>query len=101
MCIWASHNPSPDAHTYHSHYLPLYPLQHQKAKDSDHLQQLADVLRVVPVKVNRTDAATLLNTFGSVAAIVSASAQDLALCPGIGLKKAKAIYSAFRDPILY
>ena len=65
------------------------------------MQQLADVLRVVPVKVNRTDAATLLNTFGSVADIVAASVQDLALCPGIGLKKARAIFSTFRDPILF
>uniref|UniRef100_A0A8C3PH48 Uncharacterized protein n=1 Tax=Calidris pygmaea TaxID=425635 RepID=A0A8C3PH48_9CHAR len=37
--------------------------------------------------VNKTDALSLLTTFGSLAAVVAASREDLSLCPGVGPQK--------------
>lgn len=50
--------------------------------------------------VNRTDAATLLSTFGSLRNIVRASKESLSLCPGIGPQKAAKIQQVLRQPFL-
>lgn len=50
--------------------------------------------------VNRTDAATLLSTFGSLKNIVRASKESLSLCPGIGPQKAAKIQSVLTQPFL-
>ena len=48
--------------------------------------------------VNKTDASTLRQTFGSVREIASAGKEQLSLCPGLGPLKVKRIYDTFRTP---
>ena len=47
--------------------------------------------------VNRTDAVTLLGTFKTLSKIISASPDDLALCPGFGPNKAKKLHKVFSE----
>ena len=47
--------------------------------------------------VNKTDAVTLLGTFGTLAAIIRATPEDLALCPGFGPNKAKKLHKVFSE----
>ena len=47
--------------------------------------------------VNRTDAVTLLGTFKTLSNIISASVDDLALCPGFGPNKAKKLHKVFSE----
>ena len=47
--------------------------------------------------VNRTDAVTLLGTFKTLSNIISASADDLALCPGFGPNKAQKLHKVFSE----
>lgn len=50
--------------------------------------------------VNKTDAATLLNTFGSLGRVINASQDSLALCPGLGPQKASRLYKTLHTPFL-
>uniref|UniRef100_A0A8V5GZC5 DNA excision repair protein ERCC-1 n=1 Tax=Melopsittacus undulatus TaxID=13146 RepID=A0A8V5GZC5_MELUD len=50
--------------------------------------------------VNRTDALSLLSTFGSLAAMAAASKEDLSLCPGVGPQKAKRLFDVLHEPFL-
>ena len=47
--------------------------------------------------VNKTDAMSLLNLFESVAHLLKADMDTIALCPGIGDKKAQLIYLSLRE----
>ena len=47
--------------------------------------------------VNKTDAVTLLGTFLTLEAIVRASPEDLALCPGFGPNKAKKLHKVLHE----
>jgi len=70
----------------------------QKAKDSTHLaDQVTDVLTVVK-GVNKTDAASVLTQFGSVAAAMAASPDELGLISGLGEVKVKRLHNAFHKP---
>jgi DNA excision repair protein ERCC-1 len=42
--------------------------------------------------VNKTDAATLLSTFGTFQKILEASVEDLSMCPGFGPHKAQRLH---------
>ena len=71
-----------------------------KAKPSlHHPTRAIEVISSVRT-VNSTDASTLLNNFGSFAAISKACEEDLGFCPGIGGKKAKCLQSIFQEPFL-
>lgn len=48
--------------------------------------------------VNKTDAALLLSTFGSLENIFNASLQSLALCPGFAQHKATQLYNTLHKP---
>ena len=48
--------------------------------------------------LNKTDINSLAQTFGSFANICSASADSLALIPGLGPKKVSRLLEAFRQP---
>ena len=48
--------------------------------------------------VNSTDAANLLKRFGTFAALVNASMDELGMCPGIGPSKVKRLYDSFHKP---
>jgi len=67
--------------------------------DKNYLSQVTETLTSVK-KINKTDAVTLLNAFGSVQKIVEATEQDLSLCPGIGPQKACRIHKVFNQPFL-
>ncbi|CAA9997701.1 unnamed protein product [Nesidiocoris tenuis] len=50
--------------------------------------------------INKTDAATLLNNYGSLENIMNTTAHSLALCPGLGQQKANRLYNALHTPFL-
>ncbi|XP_071797380.1 uncharacterized protein [Asterias amurensis] len=67
--------------------------------DTDYLSKVTDVLSTVR-SVNKTDAVTLVSTFGTFEKIISASQEDLYLCPGFGPQKAKKLFNILREPFL-
>ena len=62
----------------------------------DPYSKLIDALTSVK-SVNKTDAVTLLTTFGSLENIVKASIEDLTLCPGFGPQKAQRLYKVLHQ----
>ncbi|KOB74085.1 Excision repair cross-complementing 1 ercc1 [Operophtera brumata] len=50
--------------------------------------------------VNKTDAMTLITTFGTLENIIKATENRLADCPGFGVTKAKKLYKALHEPFL-
>lgn len=48
--------------------------------------------------VNKSDAATLLNAFGTLEKITQASIEDLSMCPGFGPQKAQRLYKVLNEP---
>lgn len=66
--------------------------------EKQHIAQFTAILTTIR-SVNKTDAAILGKRFGSLRNISNASIQQLAECPGIGMRKAQRIYQAFREPL--
>ena len=62
----------------------------------DPYSKLVDALTSVK-SVNKTDAVTLLTTFGSLKNIVKASIEDLTLCPGFGPQKAQRLHKVLHQ----
>lgn len=62
-------------------------------------QKLVNALTTIR-SVNKTDAATLLSTFGTLEGIVAAQPNNLALCTGIGINKAQKIHKTLHEPFL-
>lgn len=50
--------------------------------------------------INKTDAMTLLTTFGTMISILKATPEALALCPGIGLHKARKLHKVLHEKFL-
>ncbi len=69
----------------------------QKKKQVTFEEQIADTLSCIR-SVHKTDAATLTSQFGNLKNIMTASIEDIRLCPGIGEKKAKRLFEAFNKP---
>ncbi|XP_064406323.1 DNA excision repair protein ERCC-1-like [Halichondria panicea] len=67
--------------------------------DSDFSSRVIDSLTTVK-KVNKTDAATLLNNFKTMEKLVQASKEELTMCPGLGPQKAQRLYDLFHEPFL-
>lgn len=67
--------------------------------DGDYMSRVTECLTRVR-RLNKTDAMTLLHTFGSFEKIVHASEEDLSLCPGFGPQKAQRLHSVFNEPFL-
>ncbi|XP_068273667.1 DNA excision repair protein ERCC-1 isoform X2 [Nyctibius grandis] len=87
-------------------YLETYKAYEQKPPDllkerveQDFLSRMTDCLTSVK-SVNKTDALSLLTAFGSLAAMVDASREDLSLCPGVGPQKAKRLFDILHQPFL-
>ena len=59
-------------------------------------QKIIEALTSVK-SVNKTDAVTLLGTFKTLDAVIRASPEDLALCPGFGPNKAKKLHKVFSE----
>uniref|UniRef100_A0A8D8Q1V0 DNA excision repair protein ERCC-1 n=1 Tax=Cacopsylla melanoneura TaxID=428564 RepID=A0A8D8Q1V0_9HEMI len=68
-------------------------------QDTDPHAKLVSTLTTVR-SVNKTDATTLLSTFGSLEAIIKASKDSLSLCPGLGPSKASRLYNVLHQPFL-
>ena len=60
----------------------------QERTDNDYLSRMSSALTVVR-GVNKTDVLTLGCTFKSLSAVLGASMEELALCPGIGERKVR------------
>lgn len=85
-------------------YLETYKSYEKKPADllkeqveKDYLSKVTDCLTTVK-SINKTDAITLLSTFSSVKGIISASKEDLVLCPGLGPQKARRLYDVLHKP---
>ncbi|XP_075896416.1 DNA excision repair protein ERCC-1 isoform X2 [Nelusetta ayraudi] len=87
-------------------YLETYKSYEKKPADllkeqveKNYLSKVTDCLTTVK-SINKTDAITLLSTFSSVEKIISASKEDLVLCPGLGPQKARRLYDVLHKPFL-
>ena len=69
----------------------------QRREQTHFADQIADVLSSVP-SVNKPDAAQLLSQFSSLKAVVAASMDELALCPGLGEVKVRRLHDACHKP---
>lgn len=69
----------------------------QSKEETEFLPRMNQVLTNVR-SVNKTDVSTLLDVFGNLTNICSATEQQLVLCPGIGEKKVKRLYQALHEP---
>ncbi|KAJ3125059.1 ssDNA endonuclease and repair protein rad10 [Nowakowskiella sp. JEL0407] len=65
--------------------------------DSSYLSKANDFLTQVK-SVNKTDVLTLLSNFGSIQSIMNASADEIAMCPGLGQQKVRRLQEAFDQP---
>lgn len=87
-------------------YLETYKAYEQKPADllmekleQNFLSRATECLTTVK-SVNKTDSQTLLATFGSLEQIITASREDLALCPGLGPQKARRLFDVLHEPFL-
>ena len=71
----------------------------QARVEGDYLSRLTDVLTTIR-SVNRTDVATMSTSLGSLASMMQAAPEQIALCPGVGDKKVQRIVDAFHQPFL-
>lgn len=62
-------------------------------------QKLVNALTTVR-SINRTDATTLLSTFGTLKELIKTPSNALALCPGVGLQKAQRLHKVLHEPFL-
>ncbi|KNC51778.1 excision repair cross-complementing rodent repair deficiency [Thecamonas trahens ATCC 50062] len=69
----------------------------QSRTEQDYFSRLTDTLTAVR-GVNKTDAATLATAFGSVANMLTASLEELAVVPGLGARKVTTMYDVFNTP---
>ncbi|CAH2071637.1 unnamed protein product, partial [Iphiclides podalirius] len=67
--------------------------------ENDPQQKIINALSSIK-PVNKTDAMTLLTTFGTLENIIKATERRLADCPGFGITKAKKLYRALHEPFL-
>jgi len=71
----------------------------QEKVETEFLPKLTKVLTSVR-SINKTDVATLLDTFGNLSNIINADVQQLMLCPGLGEKKVRRLHQAFHEPFI-
>uniref|UniRef100_A0A8I3NG29 DNA excision repair protein ERCC-1 n=2 Tax=Canis lupus familiaris TaxID=9615 RepID=A0A8I3NG29_CANLF len=87
-------------------YLETYKAYEQKPAnllmeklEQDFVSRVTECLTTVK-SVNKTDSQTLLTTFGSLEQLMTASREDLALCPGLGPQKAWRLFDVLHEPFL-
>jgi len=97
VCAWS--------HEEAARYLETFKLYERKSAESiqertesDYLSRLTGALTCIR-GVNRTDVQSLGREFGSLAALLQATPQQLAACPGIGPTKVRRLQETFRDPL--
>ncbi|KAI8065781.1 restriction endonuclease type II-like protein [Gongronella butleri] len=74
-------------------------IREKPTDDTDYYATMSDTLTNIN-SVNKTDALTLMSTFGSFAAMAQADADQLGLCPGFGERKVQRFQKAFTQPFL-
>ncbi|KAI0223675.1 DNA excision repair protein ERCC-1 [Lamellibrachia satsuma] len=67
--------------------------------EGNFLSQVTDVFTSAR-KINKTDAMTLLSTFGTVKGVVESSQDELSLCPGFGPQKAQRLHRLIHEPFI-
>lgn len=72
----------------------------QSKEENEYLPKVHKLLSSHIKSVNKTDVITLLDVFQDVQHLFQAKEEELMLCPGIGEKKAKRLYSVFHEPFL-
>jgi DNA excision repair protein ERCC-1 len=70
----------------------------QEKAETEFIPQVTRLLTTVP-SVNKTDAATLMSGFSSVAGVCRADDRQLVLCPGVGAKKARRLFQVLHAPL--
>lgn len=71
----------------------------QNQADTNFISNYTDFLCQIK-SINKTDASTLRQTFGSIKELSKASRQELNLCPGLGPLKVNRLHEIFRTPFL-
>lgn len=67
--------------------------------DSNFITNYTEFLCAIK-SINKTDASTLRQTFGSIKELSKASKEELNLCPGLGPLKVNRLYEIFRTPFV-
>jgi len=71
----------------------------QERVEGDYFSRLTDVLTNIR-SINKTDVANLSTSLGTLANLMNANKEKLALCPGVGPTKVQRIYDAFHEPFV-
>ncbi|XP_060528138.1 DNA excision repair protein ERCC-1 [Cylas formicarius] len=69
-----------------------------KSESTPYLKLLNALTSIKPI--NKTDARNLISRFKTLEGIIKATEQQLSECPGLGTRKAKKLYSVFRENFL-
>ncbi|XP_020814877.1 DNA excision repair protein ERCC-1 [Drosophila serrata] len=70
----------------------------ERVESNPHQKLVAALTNIKPV--NKTDAVTLLQTFGNLGNIITASEERLSQVMGLGPRKAKRLYKTLQEPFL-
>ena len=95
MLAWSAEEAAMIIETYKTYESKPPDLIKEKGGSEPH-EKVMEALTSVK-SVNKTDAVTLLGTFLTLEAIVRASPEDLALCPGFGPNKAKKLHKVLHE----
>ncbi|XP_063237497.1 DNA excision repair protein ERCC-1 [Bacillus rossius redtenbacheri] len=98
MLAWSAEEAGRIVETYKIYENKPPDLIMERPNSSPH-QQLVSALTSVR-SVNKTDAATLLSTFGSLERVIRASPDALGLCPGLGAQKAGRLHRVLHQPFV-
>ncbi len=95
MLAWSHEEAGKILETYKSFENKPPDMIMEKANPDPH-SKLVDALTSVK-SVNKSDAITLINVFGRLDKIVTASIEDLTLCPGFGPQKAQRLHKVLHE----
>ncbi|XP_020284604.1 DNA excision repair protein ERCC-1 [Pseudomyrmex gracilis] len=98
MLAWSAEDAGKIIETYKRYEIKPADDIMERSNTAPH-QKLVSALTTVR-SVNKTDATTLLTTFGTLSDIIRAQPNTLALCPGFGLHKAQKLYKVLHEPFL-
>jgi DNA excision repair protein ERCC-1 len=71
----------------------------QERVETEYLPRVAKLLTTIK-SVNKTDVNTLLDTFGNLSSVFTATEQQMMLCPGLGERKVKRLHQVLHEPFL-
>ncbi|XP_058791182.1 DNA excision repair protein ERCC-1 [Phymastichus coffea] len=98
MLAWSAEDAGKIIETYKIYEMKPPDMIMERSDTAPH-QKIQSALTSVRA-VNKTDALTLLSTFGTLKDIIKAPAGALALCPGFGTHKAQRLYKTLHEPFL-